>query len=117
MSSNSKVPPILLLRTYTWRHCIAAVAFALGVVVAWASLSYYLSPSLPTTRVNFIADHRAVAILFFWSFVPPAWFFVEYFVVWGNGSEAELKRVGDGQKLAQPFWAAILATLLFLVPK
>ena len=69
----------------------------------------------------------AVAHIVAWTLGPPVWFFVEWYVLHPellpNATEkvgqlkAEYERLKLGQELAKPIWAAILAAVLFLVPK
>ena len=52
-----------------------------------------------------------------WTFVPPLWFFLQYYVVkWADTTSIELVDIKEGQELAGKFWAAILAAMLFLKP-
>lgn len=111
MSELLSEPQIRRRRRLT--HLVGAAAF----VFAAYSLVRYLSADFPATRAQFARTPDLVAILIFWTLAPPAWFFVEHFWLWGGADDAMRARVAAGQALAKPFWAAVLATLLFLVPK
>lgn len=63
-----------------------------------------------------------------WTIAPPAWFFLEAFIIHGDllpsaahSSDPALKAQYDRLRVAQDLgakvWAAILASILFLVPK
>lgn len=63
-----------------------------------------------------------------WTILPPLWFFLETFVIeerllpseahsTDNKLKAEYDRLRVAQDLAAKFWAAVLAAILFLVPK
>ena len=71
-----------------------------------------------------------------WILLPPLWFFIEWYVIhpdllptakWMAAAasiseeiaraKAEYERIKLGQDLAKGVWAAVLATVLFLVPK
>lgn len=69
-----------------------------------------------------------VAHVIAWTVLPPAWFFFETYVLDSHllptaqhAVDPKLKAAYDslrlGQELAKNFWAAILAAILFLVPK
>ena len=104
--------------TYRWQNWVTVFVAVVAVGFGVFSLSYFLNQNFPKTRQAFIASPLCVFILFFWTFALPAWFYIEYFILWaGEGSKDIRADVLNGQKLAQPFWAAILATLLFLVPR
>jgi hypothetical protein len=63
-----------------------------------------------------------------WTVLPPLWFFLETFIIEdrflprpAHSTDAELKagydRLRVAQDLAAKVWAAVLAAILFLVPK
>jgi hypothetical protein len=48
----------------------------------------------------------------FWIIVPPSWFFVEFYFVFGRRDDPHaLELVKVGQDVAQKFWAALLVLL------
>jgi hypothetical protein len=60
------------------------------------------------------------AYVIFWLFVPPLWFFLDYFsidsgFVCALNKEDYLKKTKDYADLASKIWAAVLAALYFLV--
>ncbi len=63
-----------------------------------------------------------------WTIVPPVWFFLETFTIDDRllpgiahstdpALKAEYDRLRIAQELASKVWAAVLASILFLVPK
>lgn len=98
----------------TWRKRFTKL---LGLAaLGWAiySIGYFLKP---ISRVHFETEYFPKVIILFWTIGPPIWFFCEYFWLWKNADEKTQARIQVGQDLARPFWAAVLATLLFLLPK
>jgi hypothetical protein len=114
---NSNLGNLFSFGEYTFRHWITVLAFVVAFGVAVLCVNFFLSSKLPATRALFIQNRLCLFAVFFWTFAPPAWFFFEYFVLWSGTTADDLKRVLDGQRLAQPFWGAVLATLLFLIPR
>jgi hypothetical protein len=115
MPANLSHP--LKLSQFTWRHRLTHAVFIVAITFAFVSLRYFLDPKFPADRAAFTHDAFCVIIVFFWTLAPPAWFFFEFLFLWAGTTADDLKRVQDCQKLAQPFWAALLATLLLLIPK
>lgn len=112
---GNKCPDILDVHSYKRQHRINLAVSIPAILLAGFSLWHFLT--FRGGRAEFLKDWFGVVSVFFWTLAPPAWFFIEFFVLWEGATDAELKRVQDGQKLAQAFWAAVLAALLFLVPK
>jgi hypothetical protein len=102
-----------------WLRQVFTVAIGVFAFVSgFLSLHVFLRKDFPKTRADFVANRLCVFILFLWTFGPPAWFFFEYVVLWAGDNFKDIRvDILNGQKLAQSFWAAILATLLFLIPK
>jgi hypothetical protein len=54
-----------------------------------------------------------LAVLFFWIFAPPGYFFLEYLAT----EESRRPGLKEARELASPIWAAVLAALLFKLAK
>ena len=115
--ADHNLPTPFSLGSYTPRHFLTLVVFFVAAGLAVSALSHFLNAGFPTTRAEFLEDGFGVFSIYFWILAPPVWFFFEFFVLWAGASEADLKRVQDGQKLAQALWGAILVPLLLLIPK
>ena len=108
-------------KVYRWvRGILAAVLTIVGIVAIWL----LASPSQGSLGNTF----NTVSIIF-WTVVPPAWFFFEYWIFDSEklierprdsttnqpvAKEKFLKSLKDYADYASKIWAAILAVLLFL---
>jgi hypothetical protein len=91
--------------------------FLVAAVFAVYSVLCFLKLGLPESWRD-LGLRQWKLILLFWTLAPPAWFFLEHYLLWGSDQPLEqLERIKMGRELAQPFWAAVLATLLFLMPE
>ena len=98
-----------------WRHRLVAglgiVTFLFGFPSVWWAFHF------PRARLEFLDRPELVALVFFWTLGPPLWFLFEYFVLWKGADEQQLKQIKEWQDIAKPLWAAVLATVLFFIPK
>jgi len=101
----------------SWRRWLTRFVGLAAFLFAVYSVRRFLQSDFPTSRAVFVESWDLMAILFFWTFAPAVWFFFEYFFLWYRADEKFLGKVKTGQDLAKTFWAAVLATLLFLIPK
>jgi hypothetical protein len=109
-------PSIISFSHYEWQHWITLSVFLAAAGFAVYSTLCFLKLGLPESWGDAALRHWKLIILF-WTLAPPAWFFIEHYVLWGGNPDSDcLKRIEMGRELAQPFWAAVLATLLFLIP-
>jgi hypothetical protein len=108
-------------KAYQWvRGILAAVLTIVGIVAIWL----FANPSQGSSGNTF----NTVSIIF-WTVVPPAWFFFEYWIFDSEklierprdtatnqpvSKERFLKSLKDYADYASRIWAAILAVLLFL---
>ncbi|HEX8835693.1 MAG TPA: hypothetical protein VF748_02060 [Candidatus Acidoferrum sp.] len=108
-------------KVYRWvRGILATVLTIVGIVAIWL----LASPSQGSLGNTF----NTVSIIF-WTVVPPAWFFFEYWIFDSEklierprdsatnqpvAKERFLKSLKDYADYASKIWAAILAVLLFL---
>ena len=113
---SEKMPTIFDFSSYQWQHWVTFVMASVATFMAIWSLGFFLSPKLPQSREAFVRSRKCLFIIFFWSLGVPAWFLFEYFVLWDGADAAHLERVKVGRELAQPIWAAVLASLLLLAP-
>ena len=106
-------------KAYRWvRGVLAAVLTIVGIVAIW----HFASPSQGSYTFNTVS-------IIFWTVVPPAWFFFEYWIFDSEklierprdsatnqpvAKERFLKSLKDYADYATKIWAAILAVLLFL---
>jgi hypothetical protein len=111
---------IMTYKAYQWvRGILAAVLAIIGIVAIWL----VADPSQGSLWNTF----NKVAIIF-WTVVPPAWFFFEYWIFDSEklikrplegtnqpvAKERFLKSLKDYADYASKIWAAILAVLVFL---
>ena len=104
-------------KVYQWvRGILAAVLAIIGIVTIWL----FVNASQGSLGNTF----NKVAIVF-WTVVPPAWFFFEYWIFdseklierpFDSSTDKEkfLKSLKDYADYASKIWAAILVVLTFL---
>lgn len=112
MSTND----IFNLKNYRAQEIITLVVAGATILFSFTSVYYFLSSSW-NTRNDFISDDYAPLTLGFWIFAPPIWFFFEYFILWNKADDDKKKMLNEARAIAQPFWGAVLITLLFLIPQ
>ncbi|MGQ0650122.1 MAG: hypothetical protein ACT4P7_21435 [Gemmatimonadaceae bacterium] len=58
---------------------------------------------------------RIIVLAAAWAVIPPAWFWVDYFLVFRRGGEqAQFEQFKHGQQVSAAIWAAIAVTLAAL---
>jgi hypothetical protein len=70
-----------------------------------------------TAREDLIKNFWLKSVLLIWILAPSAWFLFEVNLLWKKADDTRLASIKAGQELARPFWAAVLAALLLLVPR
>jgi hypothetical protein len=86
-----------------YRVAVAVVVAAVGTIIATV-LAY----------VNGKRDW-IIVFAFFWTVVPPAWFWVDYFVVFRRGGNlGQFEAFKHGQQVSAAIWAAIAVSLAAL---
>ena len=105
-----------ILRTWfatrtDWRTLFAIVAFGYGVFAVYQIAAAPI-PEGATKRPRLPEDIWHVML---WTFVPPLWFYFETMVIAKTPEERE--KIKPHQDLVSKVWAAVLAAILFLVPK
>ena len=119
-----------LMALVTSRPCLTVVVIvlvldAIGLLVGLLTNSKWLVKDADGKKVP---SSITIAHVIAWTIVPPAWFFLETYTLDAHllpsakhADESALKAAYDSlrlsQELAKNFWAAILAAILFLVPK
>lgn len=93
-----------------WKALFAVVALMYGAYVIWQ----FLSGAYTTKEGSFNNARIAKIHVLVWTIGPPLWFFIEYYLLTPSHDLAAVKQ---GQDLASKFWAAVLASILFLKPK
>jgi len=106
---------IFNFKSYQCQNWFTLIAFLIAISFAIFSVYYFLELSPDNSRA-FRTNSIVRLILACWIFVPPAWFFFEYYILWSNASVKKKEELKNARQLAQPFWAAVLLSLLFLVP-
>jgi len=103
-------------KRYTWKEWLT-LFIGCGVIVSAVYSILMFASQAGLNRTSFFGEWFNLAILIIWSCGPPAWFYVEYYVLWPDADIETKEKLKVGRELAKPFWAAVIATLLFLVPK
>lgn len=106
----------LHFNSYEWQQWITLCVVFIAAMLSIVSLVYFLY-YLPPSLAAFKADKYSIAILAAWVFGPPVWFLFERYLLWPDANSVKLDQLRSARELAQPFWAALLATLLFLIPR
>jgi len=107
---------IFNFKSYQCQNWVTLIAFLIAICFAIFSVYYFIELAPDNLRA-FRANPIVQLILGCWIFLPPAWFFFEYYILWPNASVKKKEALRDARQLAQPFWAAVLLSLLFLVSK
>ena len=108
--------PILNIKNYKFQHWITCLVFLFAMVFLYFSVESFLATDKKTIR-EFLDHGNNFWYSIIWVFGPPAWFFFEYFVLWGEADDQKKNNLKAARELAQPFWAAALYFLFLLVPK
>ena len=89
-----------------------AVATTVGVtLLAWTIYLVILKKEKPTEARA--ARRDLWALLLLWTLLPPAWFSIEYFQLYGRyGLPDTLDQFKYGQELASKFWAGGVALVI-----
>jgi hypothetical protein len=106
-----------MLMTYNFFWGMRAVgAVVLFIFAVWTVIYFARHTPQPTGRI--------ACVVAAWALFPPIWFFLEYYGI-DNGfvsnlplpKDAELASIKDYADYASKIWAAVLASVLFLVKK
>lgn len=94
----------------------AAGAVVLVLLAIWTVLYFAKNTPKPSLGI--------ACVVVLWALVPPVWFFLEYYGIDHNwlsnlpvAKDVELASVKDYADYASKIWAAVLASVLFLVRK
>jgi hypothetical protein len=109
-------PTILDTQNYTWKEWVTFLSAVSAILFAIFSI-FHFGASAQEQKPDFFENPLNLLILSFWTCAPPAWFFCEYYILWPDASEHKKEQIRIGRELAKPFWAAVLATLLLIMPK
>jgi len=104
----------------------ALVISGLAGSVPWRY--WFMEPIAGSVPTKFELTRVGIAHVVGWTIGPPAWFFIETFTIDDSllpsaahstdpALKAKYDRLRVAQELASKVWAAILASILFLVPK
>ena len=93
----------------TFRFWFGVGAFIYGIVAVYRIASGAAQPALGTRSTEVIWH------VMLWTFAPPLWFAFE--ATFLCKSNEDWQRLKANQELAGRIWAAVLASILFLVPK
>lgn len=89
---------------------------------------WFLDCTQGTTSAKYTLTKLGIAHVVAWTIAPPAWFFLETFTINDHllpsaehstnpQLQSEYNRLRVAQDLGAKVWAAVLAAILFLVPK
>jgi hypothetical protein len=80
---------------------------AMGVALVVLVLTVHAALSSKTPR------RTLWHLVFFWTVMPPAWFAIEYFILYGHyGVPGSFESFKYGQEVAAKFWAGGLALVV-----
>lgn len=91
----------------------ASLALLYGLLVIYL----FLNGKFTDSNGKFDKSFWGIFHIIVWTVGPPIWFFFEYYVLNADATEPQLMKIKVGQEMAKNSWAAILAVILFLVPK